>query len=233
MKIELNEVFHPRIVESSIALFENSFFQNAALESMKQVEMALREKGVAPHDLFGDRLVKWVMGSGEHITLSIPLGEEFQEKARMLFRGAFGYYRNYAAHDGAKINKKTCFRIMVLASELLDLVDASKRSFEGIGGIDGLINFGVFKNAKEFQDLLDFLEGQQIRDYDYSEYESDLLYRGFNQTQVETVFDFRFVKIDEWDTGIDLEARSFSSTHIMQINLTDEGVRIWEELNKL
>jgi hypothetical protein len=232
MDIEFNEIFHPRVLESGIPLFEKGFFQQAALESMKQVEMALREKGLAPRDLFGDRLVKWVMGSGDHITLSIPLGEEFQEKARMLFRGAFGYYRNYVAHDGAKIDRKTCYRILALASELLDLLDASKRSFEGNGGIEGLIKSGVFKNAKEFRDLLDFLEGQQFIDCDYSEYESDLVCKGFNKIQVEAVFDFGFVKMDEWETGIDLEAGLFSSTYIEQIKLTDEGVRIWEESGK-
>src|SRR3990172_8734880 len=115
MEIQENEVFHPRIVDSCLPLFNDGHYQHAALESMKQVEMALREKGIAPKDLFGKKLVSWVLGSGEHITLSVPLGDELQEKARTLFKGAFGYYRNYAAHDGIKIDKTICFRIMILA----------------------------------------------------------------------------------------------------------------------
>ena len=111
MDIQEGEVFHPRIVSSCLPLFRDGHYQHAALESMKQVEMALREKGIAPKDRFGDKLVNWVLGSGEHITLSIPLGNDLQEKARILFKGAFGYYRNYAAHDGAKIDKTICFRI--------------------------------------------------------------------------------------------------------------------------
>ena len=91
--------------ETCLPLYKDEHFQHAALESMKQVEMALREKSMAPKNLFGVHLVKWVMGHGEHITLDVPLGDDFQEKAHTLFKGAFGYYRNYAAHDGAKINK--------------------------------------------------------------------------------------------------------------------------------
>jgi len=200
---------------------------------MKQVEMALREKGIAPKDLFGVHLVKWVMGSGEHITLTVPLGEDFQEKARTLFKGAFGYYRNYAAHDGAKIDKKVCFRTMVLASELLDLVAASKRSFEGIGGIDGLIKAGIFKDVQEFKAFLDFLEGQQIIEDDYSDYETELEVRGFNKIQEEAMFDFGFVHYDEWETGLDYEAGLLDSTLVGQIELTDEGVRVLKELDRI
>ena len=80
MEIQENEVFHPRIINSCLPLFYDGHYQHAALESMKQVEMALREKGIAPKDRFGDRLVNWVLGSGEHITLSLPLGDDLQEK---------------------------------------------------------------------------------------------------------------------------------------------------------
>ena len=233
MNIEVNEIIHPRIIESSIQLYENGFFSQAALESMKQVEMALREKGIAPYDLFGDRLVKWIMGHGEHITLSVPLGDEFQDKARMLFRGAFAYYRNYAAHDGAKIDNKICFRIMILASELLDLLDASMRSFEGIGGIEGLIKSGLFNRAEDIKLLLEFLDRQQFIECDYSNYETELTLKGFNKLQVEAMFAFGFTKMEDLETGIDLEAGQFHSTYIEEVILTEEGERVWNELRKI
>ena len=86
MDIQEGEVFHPRIISSCLPLFRDGHYQHAALESMKQVEMALREKGIAPKDRFGDRLVNWVLGSGEHITLSIPLGNDLQEKSTNLIQ---------------------------------------------------------------------------------------------------------------------------------------------------
>ena len=233
MEIKENEVFHSRIISTCLPLFKDGHYQHAALESMKQVEMALREKGIVPKDRFGDKLVNWVLGNGEHITLTVPLGDDLQEKALVLFKGAFGYYRNYAAHDGAKIDKTICFRIMVLASELLDLVAASKRSFEGIGGIDGLIKAGIFKNAQEFKDFLDFQDGQQFIEDDYSEYEFELKARGFNEIQQEAMYDFGFLQFNEWETGIDYDAGVFDSTQIGEIELTDEGVRVWKELEKM
>lgn len=233
MEIQENEVFHPRIVNTCLPLYNNGHYQHAALESMKQVEMALRDRGIAPKDRFGDKLVNWVLGSGEHITLSVPFGDQFQEKARTLFKGAFGYYRNYAAHDGTKIDKTICFRIMVLASELLVLVSASNRSFEGIGGIDGIIKAGIFKNAQEFKDFLDFHVRQQFIEEDYSDYEFEFQARGFNEIQQEAMYDFGFWKFSEWESAIDEDAGIFDSTRIGGFELTKEGVRVREELEKI
>ena len=233
MEIQENEIFHPRIIDICFPLFHHGHYQHAALESMKQVEMALREKGIAPKDRFGDKLVNWVLGSGEHITLSLPLGNELQEKARTLFKGAFGYYRNYAAHDGTRIDKKISFRIMVLASELLDLISASNRSFEGIGGIDGIIKVGIFKNAQEFKDFLDFHLGQQLIEADYSDYEFEFEAKGFNEIQREAMYDFGFLLYDEQETAIDENAGIFESTLVGEFELNDEGAKVWEELKKI
>ena len=233
MEIQENEVFHPRIINSCLPLFNDGHYQHAALESMKQVEMALREKGIAPKDRFGDRLVNWVLGNGEHITLSMPLGDNLQEKARILFKGAFGYYRNYAAHDGTKIDKKISFRIMILASELLDLVAASNRSFEGIGGIDGIIKAAIFKDAQEFKDFLEFHVEQQILECDYSEYEFDFQVKGFREIQQEAMFDFNFLRYKEIQTIVDEEAGVFDSTLLGIFELTSEGEKVLEELEKM
>jgi hypothetical protein len=233
MEIQENEVFHARIINSCLSLFNDGHYPHAALESMKQVEMSLREKGLVPKDRFGDRLVNWVLGNGEHIRLTVPLGDDLQEKALVLFKGAFGYYRNYAAHDGAKIDKTICFRIMVLASELLDLITASNRSFEGIGGIDGIIKAGIFKDAQEFKEFLDFHTRQQFIEEDYSDYEFEFKARGYNEIQQEAMYDFGFLKFSEWESAIDEEAGIFDSTLIGEFQLTEEGVKVWEELEKI
>jgi len=52
-----------------------------------------------------------------------------QLEAEKLFIAAFSYYRNYAVHDGLKIDKVVCLRVMTLARELLDLIGASTMSF--------------------------------------------------------------------------------------------------------
>jgi hypothetical protein len=233
-EIQENEVFHTRIITSSLPLFNNGHYQQAMLESMKQVEMALREKGIPPKNHnFGDKLVRWVLDSGNHITLSVSLGHDLQEKALMLFRGAFGYYRNYVAHNDARIDKPVCFRVMVLASELLDLVDASTRSFEGIGGIYGIIKSGIFRDVQEFKDFLDFHINQQFIEEDYSDYAREFTERGYNDIQQEAMFDFGFFRFNEWETNIDEKAGIFDSTLIGQFELTDEGRKVLEELKKM
>ena len=99
MTIKANELLHSRIIENCIPIFNDGHYQHVALESMKQVELALIDKGIAPKKYFGVRLVKWLMG-GQNIPLVIPM-EEFQEQACTFFRGAFGYYLNFAANDVA------------------------------------------------------------------------------------------------------------------------------------
>jgi uncharacterized protein (TIGR02391 family) len=232
MEIQEGEVFHPRIISSCLPLFEDGHYQHAALESMKQVEMALREKGIAPKNRFGDDLIKWVLGNGEHITLSVPLGNDLQEKARNLFKGAFGYYRNYAAHDGTKIDKTIGFRIMILASELLDLVAASSRSFEGIGGINGIIKAEIFKDAQQFIDFLDFHLKQQLIGADYSDYELEFNARGFNEIQREAVNNFGFLTYTEQEPYFDEEA-GCDIPEIGWFELSDEGLIVYKELEKI
>ena len=132
--MNLDKFLHQRVIDKCKALYEDGHFSQAALESMKQVELALKERTEIGENLFGVRLVDHILGSGEGIKLKIPLGDELQEQAKLLFKGAFSYYRNYAAHDGSKIDETICIRVMMLASELLDLIAASSVSFAEIGG---------------------------------------------------------------------------------------------------
>ena len=122
---------------------------------------------------------------------------------------------------------------MILASELLDLVAASTRSFEGLGGIDGVIESGLFNSAEELINLLEFMNTQQFIECDYSEYKIELAVRGFSEAQEEAVFDFGFVKYAEWETGIDYEMGQFHSTLVGEVELTKEGVNLMEKLNKM
>jgi hypothetical protein len=222
MNFQLEELLHLRVIDACLKLLEDEHFTHAALEAMKQVEIALREKGLAPQDRFGDRLVKWVLGAGDHITLSVPLGEDLQDQARLLFRGAFAYYRNYAAHDGAKIDRKICIRVLILSSELLDLLDASRRSFETIGGVKGLVNTDIFQDSQHLKSLLEFLAGKTILEHDFGAHIEDLWEHGFNELQQEAVFDFGLVRYEE-TTGWE---PSYGSTLVGWIELTDQGNKV-------
>lgn len=161
---------------------------------MKQVELALKEKTEIKEKLFGVRLVNQLFGSGKSIKLKIPLGADLQEQGKSLLKGAFSYYRNYAAHDGSKINEVICIRIMVLASELLDLIGASSISFEEIGGIKGLIELGIFNEESQISDLLSFLSSQVFPHEVFDGMFEDLAERGYTDQQYQTIFDLGLIE---------------------------------------
>lgn len=196
MKIELEELLNPRIIKHCMPLYRGGHYRHATLEAMTQVEKALKEKAEKEGDVkeYGVRLVTNLLGKGRGIKLRVPLGEELQQQAGKLFRGAFVYYRNYAAHDGAKIDQRICLRVMVLASELLDLIGASSLSFADVGGIEGLVKTGAFKDKEELISLLEFLDGRYLPDEVVDGFYEDLYERGFRDSQLEAVIELDLVQ---------------------------------------
>jgi uncharacterized protein (TIGR02391 family) len=182
MNIKLEDLLHPQIEQKCIKLLKDGHFKHAALEAMIQVELSLKDKGFAPPKKFGEDLIKWIFGSGENIKLRIPFGEELQNQANQLFKGAFSYYRNYSAHDGAKIDKRSSIRILILASELLELLDASHLSLEGLGGYEGLIKLGAFSDVKELIAFLELLDNIIVID-EAGEISEELGINGFSDKQ--------------------------------------------------
>ena len=195
MKIELEELLNPRIIKHCVPLYRDGHYKHAALEAMIQVEKALKEKAGEGGDIkgYGVRLVTNLLGKGKGIKLRVPLGEDLQQQAKTLFEGAFAYYRNYAAHDGTKIDQPICLRIMVLASELLDLIGASSLSFADVGGIEGLVKAGAFKDKEELLSLLEFLDGQYLPDEVVDGFWEDLYEKGFRDSQLDAVIDLDLV----------------------------------------
>jgi uncharacterized protein (TIGR02391 family) len=189
----LGELLHSRIIDSCGGLYRDGHYPQAAFEAMKQIELALREISLAPGKVYGQRLIKRVFGEGRGITLVVPLGPEYQIHAQKLFEGAFGYYRNYGAHNGENIDKKSCGRVLILASELLDMLGASERTISGSGGIEGLIESGLFGSVNNFRSCLEFYElGHCCPEETFDGYWEDLAHAGISDSQ-EKLF---------WDLGV-------------------------------
>lgn len=195
----LDTILHQRIIDKCMPLYKDGHFPDAALGSMKQVELALKEKSGTGKKLFGTNLVKTLFGSGKNIKLIVPLADDLQEDALSLFMGAFKYYRNYAAHDGSNINKVTCIRIMVLASELLDLIAASPISFTEIGGVDGLIKNGIFAEESQITGLLSLLLSEYCPDDTFDGLFEDLVMKGYTDNQYQSVFDLGLIVYKEYN----------------------------------
>lgn len=189
--ISIDSIFHKRIIDNALKLYEGEHYPQAAAEAMKQVELAMKEKtGIKSKDkLFGDRLIKKVFGkNGKNCIITVPMAEDLQSDAQLLFEGAFKYYRNYAAHDGCKIDKTICIRVMIIASELLDLIGASELSLEQIGGVDGLVSKGFFKSINELAEFLEFLSSQNFPLSIYDGFFEEMAELGYSDKQYETVF---------------------------------------------
>jgi uncharacterized protein (TIGR02391 family) len=188
----LADLLHERIRTHCLALYRNGHPKHAALEAMIQVELALKERsGVT--DKFGVTLCRSLFGPSKSIKLRVPLGEEYQEPAQKLFEGAFAYYRNYAAHDGAAIDTGRSARIMILASELLDLIGASPVSFADVG-IDGLVGRGPFDDRQYLVALLTFLDGYTIADDVVDGFFEELREMGMGEAHVQAAIETGLVE---------------------------------------
>ncbi len=139
-------------------------------------------------------LTKSLFGADRGIKLRVPFGEELQEQAGSLFRGAFSYYRNYTAHDGSKIDNDAAARIMIVASELLELIGASLLSYKDIGGMKGLIKSGIFKREESVRNLLKLLNGYPIEDDVVDGFYEGLYENGFTDRQMYSVIDLGLVE---------------------------------------
>jgi uncharacterized protein (TIGR02391 family) len=240
--IEFIELLSPRIRKHCIHLYDDGYYKHAAHEAMTQVELALKEKVQTKDIRFGKKLVDDLLGTNSEkttIKLRLPLGDTLQKHAKTLFEGAFMYYRNYTAHDGAEIDEKSCIRIMVLASELLEMIDASSLNYADLGGIDGLLKSGVFSSEKQLHGMLKMLDQYHLPDGDGSGLFEKLFYEfGIGDEQIEAVIELDFVRYTEVEYVQDLEElkSAWQTSNPPQtmgwFELTDLGEKIIGELEK-
>lgn len=196
-----DDLLHRRIIDACLPLHRDKHYKQAAHEAMSQVEQALREKGLYDKSLFGRKMIKYAFGNKDPITLEVPLGAEFQEQAQAYFESVFSYYRNYTAHETTPIdNPIVCLRILVIASELLDLISASSIPFKGDETVDALVDAKVFNGKNEFCRLLHFLDGQQFPGEGFDGFFEELANSGFSDNQYSYMFELGLVlyKSTDW-----------------------------------
>jgi uncharacterized protein (TIGR02391 family) len=230
MEVNIKTLLHPRIEKHCEKLFDDGHYKHAASEAMIQVELALKEKS-GEKKKFGVNLISSLFGEGSGIKLRVPFGEELQKQAESLFRGAFSYYRNYAAHDGSNIDKNAAARIMIFASELLELIGASLLSFRDIGGIKGLIKSGLFSSEKSLMNLLKLLNGYTISDDVVDGFFEDLYENGFTDGQVHSVIDLGLVEYitkKYFPTTEEVKHSHFIPDEVSWFDLTNLGKTLME-----
>lgn len=236
MNIGIEVELSPRIQKHCLNLWQDKYYKHAAREAVVQVELALKEKGLVSTDArkFGKTLVDSLFSvGGKHkaVKLRVPLGEELQHQARDYFKAVFGYYRNYLAHDGSRVDQKSCLRILVIASELLDLIDASSLSYSDIGGVEGLLQTGIFVNEEQLLGVLTKCENYTLIGHDASGLREDLFmeYAAMDE-HLDSILELDLVRYN--DTG--LLTPDFWGRDVVEeggwLELTDLGWKIVNEI---
>jgi len=229
--IPLDFLLHPRVLKHCASLFSGEHYGHAALEAFIQVERAIREKlGL---EAISVGLVSHAFGEGARVKLRVRFGDEHQARARAFLKGAFSYYRNYAAHDGAQFDSASALRAMVVASDLLELIGASEVSFEDVGGVHGLVKQGLFSDLDHLRRLLRLLDGHLIADDVWDGFWESLAMQGYGERELAATIqtglvEYLSVPVSVTTGGLDPEDQPEA---MGEWSLTPVGRRLLEEGN--
>lgn len=202
MHEEVAKLLHARIRTHCEKLYDDGHFPEAAHQAMSEVEIAIKEC-IGETRLFGTKLIEKALSNQNGISLKIPRGDEWQDKARAFYKAMFSYLRNYTAHGGRNISDLSCLRVMILASDVLDVIGTSPRRLSG--GVGELIRAGFFTDEPDLIRLLTFLDGYPIVDNVVDGFYEELYDKGFSDEQIEVLMECGLVEYREqpnpvWNT---------------------------------
>ena len=118
LPLTAEELLHPRIVKNCLTLYADGHYKHAAQEAMTQVEQAIKEKTGLGHQ-YGVNLVKHIFGQGSGVSCVSHSDLTCREKPKRYSMPRL-VLSNYATHEGDRIDEMCAFRVMVLATELLN-----------------------------------------------------------------------------------------------------------------
>ena len=122
---------HPRIVNVSRELFVDGHCSAAAEKAIKEVESRLREKfselkpGAAVPSKIGDVIGALMSENGafKFCDTTTTSGRDYRRGIQSLFEGIMAAYRNPAAHANLQYEKREAIEQIMLASQLMYVLD--------------------------------------------------------------------------------------------------------------
>jgi len=231
MNIDIKDYLNPKIVHHCLKLFENKHYPECAHTAMKQVEINFNKKCGVKNFTAISHTIKKMFGPGKGVRLKVPFGEKEQKYAQDLFNGAFTYYRNYTAHQQDNVTRDIALRVMFIACELLDLLDACSLSLEELGGIKEIKNVLEIEDNNRLEELLSYVDGSWIADDACDGFFEDLAKRGFTVDQYEKLFELNIVCYEEKPYSPD-ESELYPPERIGLFELTDIGKEIKKTIKK-
>jgi len=117
---------HPRIIKKSFALLESGEFESAVLQAFKCIETSIRDRiGADPEDV-GVKLIRKAFHSENGNLTNYQLPKAEREAFANYISGAFGFYKNPCSHRDVELNFISAFDRIVVASDLLKIIDNSE-----------------------------------------------------------------------------------------------------------
>jgi len=117
---------HPTIVKKSFALLESLKYESAVLQAFISIETEIREKISAQPEDVGIKLIRQAFhpDNGKLTDYYLPKAE--REAFSNYIAGAFGFYKNPCSHSDSELNSTSVFDKIVVASDLLKIIDNSE-----------------------------------------------------------------------------------------------------------
>jgi hypothetical protein len=120
---------------------------------------------------------------------------------------------------------------MILASELLDLLDCCTLDLEELGGVEEIINIFQIQNAKRLNQLLTFIDKQYILEDISDGLFENLALNGFSYNQYEKLFELNLVFCEEspcqeMESNID----SIHPEYLTYFKLTEMGLELLQKI---
>ncbi len=116
---------HPVIVKKSFTLLQDGHYESAVLQAFKCIETRIRKLINADPEEVGIKLIRKAFHpkTGKLTDYDLPISE--REAFSNYIAGAFGYYKNPCSHRDVELNYLSAFDRIVVASDLLKIIDKS------------------------------------------------------------------------------------------------------------
>lgn len=117
---------HPMIVKKSFSLLKNGQFESAVLQAFKTIETKIRKRISADPEDFGVKLIRKAFNPENGPLTDYDLPKAEREAFCNYIAGAFGYYKNPCSHRDVEMDFISAFDRIVVASDLLKVIEKSK-----------------------------------------------------------------------------------------------------------
>ncbi len=120
---------HPKIAKRCLPLLKKeTTLDNAVTDAFKVLEMTVRRKIGAPDDEVGLKLLRRAFHPQTGLLTDYTLPAAEREGFTNYIAGAYGYYRNSSSHRDTSIDFLSAFMRVVVASDLLWIVEKAELS---------------------------------------------------------------------------------------------------------